>query len=46
MKAYMILILTIINCNCCYSQQVDKDIEILKKEIIGTWVSTTIDTTV
>ena len=37
--------MTIINYNFCYSQQVDKDIEILKKEIIGTWVSTIIDTT-
>ena len=44
MKTYIILILTIIYCNFCYSQQLDKDIEILKKEIIGTWVSTIIDT--
>ena len=29
--------MTIINCNFCYSQQLDKDIEAVKKEIIGTW---------
>ena len=37
MKIYIILILTIISCNFCYSQQVDKEIEAIKKEIIGNW---------
>ena len=29
--------MTIISCNFCYSQQLDKDIEAIKKEIIGNW---------
>ena len=39
------LILTLVNYNFCYSQKSDNDIEHLKKNIIGTWVSTRIDTT-
>lgn len=45
MKTYIILILTFVNYNFCYSQKLDNDIEHLKKNVIGTWVSTRIDTT-
>lgn len=37
--------MTIISYNLCYSQQVDKDIAAVQKEIIGTWKSPNIDTT-
>ena len=44
MKTHIILIFTIISFNICYSQQLDKDVETVKKEIIGTWVPSIVDT--